>query len=260
MGKLDVANFCKGIGMAVKKHSPEILTGIGIAGMLATTILAVKATPKAIEAIKADSEENHDGDPNAYTKKEAIKSAWKCYIPAAVTGVSSTACLIGASSVNARRNAALVTAYNVTRTALTEYKDKVVETIGEKKEHVIRESIAKDKLEKDPVTSREVIVTDKTTTLCYDGIFGRYFLSDIDSINRAINEINRRVVSYGYVSLNEFYEEIGLEPTGIGEDLGWSIDDGQVEIVKSAQLASDGRPCLVIEYSVAPKYGYDKYM
>lgn len=260
MGKLDVTKVFNTIRTGVVKHSPEILTGLGIAGMFTTAVLAVKVTPKALELIKADSMENHDGDSDAYTKKEAIKSAWKCYIPAAVTGVASAVCLIGASSVSARRNAALVTAYNVTRTALDEYKDKVVETIGDKKEQAIRESIAKDKMEKDPVVNREVIVTDKGTTLCYDGIFGRYFNSDIDTINRAINVINRRVVAYGYVSLNEFYEEIGLERTGIGEDLGWVIDDGQIEIIKSSQLAADGRPCLVIEYSVAPRYGYDKYL
>lgn len=259
MGKINVTSALKTIRTNIVKHSPEILTGLGIAGMVSTAVLAVKATPKAVRLIEEDSMKHHD-DPHAYSKKEAIKSAWKCYIPAAVTGVASAVCLIGASSVNARRNAALVTAYNVTRTALDEYKDKVVETIGEKKEYAIRESIAKDKVDKDPVVNREVIVTDKGTTLCYDGIFGRYFNSDIDTINKAINVINRRVVAYGYVSLNEFYEEIGLEPTGIGQDLGWVIDDGQIEIVKSSQLAADGRPCLVIEYNVAPRYGYDTYL
>ena len=121
------------------KHSPEILTGIGIAGMAYTVVTAVKATPKALRIIEEEKPE---------TKLEAIKATWKCYIPTIVTGVMSTACLIGANSVNARRNAALAAAYNISQAALVEYKDKTLETVGEATEQVIRESIAKDKIEK----------------------------------------------------------------------------------------------------------------
>ena len=130
------------------KHSPEILTGLGVSGMIATTVLAVIATPRAIDLIESDSRHNHDGDPYAYTKKEAFQSAWKCYIPAAVTGTVSVACLIGASSVNAKRNAALATAYTISETALSEYRNKVIETIGEKKEKTVRDEVAKEKAKK----------------------------------------------------------------------------------------------------------------
>lgn len=258
MGNSKVTGFFKNLGPTIKAHSPEILTAVGIAGMAATTIMAVKATPKALRCIDYAKNEKQD---DHLTPIETIKATWKCYIPAAITGATSTACLIGASSVNTRRNAALMTAYNVTRTALTEYKDKVVETIGEKKEQVIRESIAKDKLDKDPVTNREVIITEKGNTLCYDGVFGRYFKSDIDTIKRAINAVNRKIVAGDmYVSLNEFYDEIGLAPVEIGYQLGWNIDDGEIEIEFSSHLAEDGTPCLVIGYNVAPKYGYSRYI
>lgn len=276
MGKFDAKVFLKDIRTSLSKHSPEILTGVGIAGMLATTVMAVKATPKALECIDKEIDRQNkelirEAKENGYNvcpqvsvlkPVEMIKVTWKCYIPAAVTGVTSIACLIGASSVNARRNAALATAYNVTRTALTEYKDKVVETIGEKKEHAIRENIAKDKIENDPVTNKEVIMTDKGNTLCYDAHSGRYFYSDIDTIKRAITKINRTLVTSSemYASLNDFYNEIGLEPTKIGYDLGWNIDDGEIDIEFSSQLATDGRPCLVITYTVSPDYNYSKYM
>ena len=171
---------------------------------------------------------------------------------------TSMACLICSNSVSSRRNAALATAYNLSHTALTEYKDKVVETIGEKKEELVREAIAKDKIENDPVSGHEVIITDKGTTLCYDGVFGRYFVSDIDTIKRAINRINRELVTCMYVSLNEFYTEIGLKPTNIGYDLGWNIDDGEIEVNFDTQIAEDGRPCLVITYNVSPKYNFNK--
>ena len=99
---------------SMKKHSPEILTGIGIAGMIATTVSAVRATPKALQLIDArEIKENR-----RLSNKEIIATTWKCYVPAAVTGVLSTACLVGASSANLRRNTALATAYSISETAL----------------------------------------------------------------------------------------------------------------------------------------------
>lgn len=255
MIKFNARQIIKGLQVTMAKHSPEILTGIGIAGMVATTVLAVRATPKALALL-----EDKKLETDHISAVDTVKTTWKCYIPAAVTGVTSIACLIGANSVNARRSAALATAYSLSQTALTEYKNKVVETIGEKKEQVIRDSIAKDKLENDPVRSNEVIITDKGTTLCYDGIFGRYFKSDIDTIKRAVNAINRKMVSGEmYVSLNEFYDEIGLSPIPIGYDLGWNLDDGTIEVDFTSQLAEDGTPCLVILYNVNPKYGYSNF-
>lgn len=256
MGKLSLKNMASDIKSTMVKNAPGILVGVGIVGMAGTTILAVRATPKAITLIEAKKQEL---EVDALTPVETVKTTWKCYLPAAVTGVMSTACLIGASSVSARRNAALATAYNLTRAALSDYKDAVVETIGEKKEQVVRDTVAKNRIERDPVQNTEVIVTERGTTLCYDAVFGRYFRSDIDTIKRAINELNRNIVSSMYASLNEFYDEIGLPPIEIGDKLGWNIDDGQIEVDFSSQLAADGTPCLVISFNVAPDYGYSKF-
>lgn len=256
MGKLSLKNVASDIKTTMVKNAPGILVGVGIVGMAGTTILAVRATPKAITLIEAKKREL---EVDSLTPVETVKATWKCYIPAAVTGVMSTACLIGASSVSARRNAALATAYNLTKVAMNDYKDAVVETIGEKKEQIVRDTAAKKKIERDPVTNTEVIVTERGTTLCYDAVFGRYFRSDIDTIKRAVNELNRSIVSSMYASLNEFYDEIGLPPIEIGDKLGWNMDDGQIEVDFSSQLAADGTPCLVISFNVAPDYGYSKF-
>lgn len=256
MGKVSLKNMASDIKTTMVKNAPGILVGVGIVGMAGTTVLAVRATPKAIALIEAKKREF---DSDSLTPVETVKTTWKCYIPAAVTGVMSTACLIGASSVSARRNAALATAYNITKVALNDYKDAVVETIGEKKEQVVRDTVAKKKIERDPVQNTEVIVTERGTTLCYDAVFGRYFRSDIDTIKRAVNELNRSIVSSMYASLNEFYDEIGLPPIEIGDKLGWNVDDGQIEVDFSSQLAADGTPCLVISFNVAPNYGYSNF-
>lgn len=257
MTKLNFTKFVKNVQTEVSKHSPEILTGIGIAGMITTTVLAVKATPKALTLME---KRKRDLKVEKLTPIETVKTTWKCYIPAAITGTVSIGCLIGASSVNARRNAALATAYKLSETALNEYRDKVVETIGEKKEQTIREKVDKDRVEKNPVSKSEVIITEKGNTLCYDSISGRYFKSDIEKIKRAVNELNRRMTYDVYVSLSEFYDELDLDHTLLSDDLGWSIDDGLIDVSFSSQIADDGTPCIVINYAVAPRYNYSKFL
>lgn len=257
MNKPNVSKLIKGVQAFTTKHSPEILTGIGIVGMVTTTILAVRETPKALMLISDAAYEKEDCE---LTTAEKIKACWKCYVPAAVTGAVSIACLVGASSVNLRRNAALATAYKLSETALTEYREKVIETVGEKKERLVRENIDKDHLEKNPVTNNNVIVTGNGDTLCYDSLFGRYFNSDIDKIKRAINELNRELIMDNYVSLNDFYDRLDLDHIEIGDDLGWNVDDGLIDIDFGSQLASNGRPCITLNYTIAPRYGYSKFM
>ena len=256
MDKSNITNIIKGIKASISRHSPEILTGIGIAGMVTTTILAVKATPKAIKLIEAEKRAKH---VDALSPVDTVKTVWKCYIPAAMTGVSSIACLIGSNAINAKRNAALTTVYTLSEMARNEYKEKVIETIGEKKEHTIKEKVDAERIKRDPVSKKEVIITEKGTTLCYDHVFGRYFKSDIDIINRAMNKINREIVINMYASLNDFYAELGLSPVEMGYELGWNIDDGTIEIEPSSQLADDGTPCLVIDYNIPPKYNYSRF-
>ncbi len=255
MKKPKLSSISKGIRGTIIKHSPEILTGIGIAGMITTTIMAVRATPKALILIEERKEEI---DVDKLTPIELIKTTWTCYIPTAITGGLSIICLIGANSVNTRRNAALATAYTLSESALKEYQEKVIETIGEKKEQTVRDAIAKDRIDKNPVSSREVIITEKGNTLCYDAISGRYFKSDIDKLKKVENELNRRMRDEMYISLNEFYYEIGLNPISIGDDIGWNIDHGYIELNFSSQLTDDGNPCLVIDYQVAPRYEYNR--
>lgn len=274
MSKLNLSNATKQITSTLKRKSPEILTGVGIGLGACTVGLAVKATPKALVLIEEKKREiNNDILTEAkatgqtacervdkLTIPDTIKVTWKCYIPAAATGIASVACLVGASSTNARRNAALAAAYTISESALKDYKNKVVEVVGEKKEKEVRDAIAKEKIEKDPVESKEIIITEKGETRCYDMLSGRYFKSDIDMLNKAINELNRRLIDQSYMSLNDFYYAIGLPEIKIGDALGWRVDQGLIELEFSAQLSGDGIPCLVMDFVDAPKYDFDKWL
>ena len=126
MKKFNLCCMFKDARKTLVKHRPEIRTGVGIAGMITTTVLAVRATPKGMQLIDGKEQE----EQRELTKLETVKAAWKPYMPAVVTGTLSTACLIGASSVSLKRNAALAAAYTLSDTAFREYKEKVVETIG----------------------------------------------------------------------------------------------------------------------------------
>ena len=260
--KLNLSKVAKNMQHTLGKYSPQILTGIGVAGMITTVVLAVKATPKALELIEDKKEEL---DAGKLTVIDTVKVAWKPYIPAAIAGVLSTVCIVGGNAVGTRRTAALAAAYKISETALHEYKDAIVETIGEEKAKEVKEKVAQNKLDKNPVVEKQIIVTNKGTFLCYDSLSGRYFQSDIETIRKAQNDINDYLFSEDYASLNMFYDFLGLEHTRLGAELGWKIDSGTLQIEFDSTLASDksqgiapGTPCLVLDYNVAPKYEFDK--
>lgn len=274
MSKLNLSNITKQIAVTFKRKSPEILTGVGIGLGACTVGLAVKATPKALMLMEEKKREiNNDIRDEAKAAGQVeceridklkpmdmVKVTWKCYIPAAATGIASVACLVGASSTNARRNAALAAAYTISESALKDYKNKVVEVVGEKKEKEVRDAVAKEKIEKDPVKNKEIIITEKGETRCYDALSGRYFKSDIDILNKAVNELNRKMIDQTYMSLNDYYYAIDLPSIKIGDALGWRVDQGLIELDFSAQLSEDGIPCLVIDFVDAPKYDFDKWL
>lgn len=256
MKKGCIPKAAKTVWLAAKKHSPELLTGIGIAGMVTTVVLAVRATPKALRLI--DEKKADISEEETIPRIEAVKAAWKVYVPAVLTGILSTICLIGANSVNQRRNAAIAAAYSLSESALKEYREKVVETIGERKEQAIRDDISKDRITENPV--REVIVSDRGSTLCYDSLSGRYFKSDIEKLRRIVNDLNRRMRDEMFISLNDFYcavDNPDLGPTKLGDMLGWNIDKGYIDLNFSSQLTTDGTPCLVLDYTVVPEYEYN---
>ena len=267
-----LTNIFKSTRRFIGKHSPEILTGVGVTGMIGTVVLAVQATPKAMELIKNEQESRvevktvyYDNEPvqtvttSELTKMDIVKIAWKPYIPAIILGVASASCIIGASAVNSKRNAALATAYAISERTLVKYRDKVIDSIGEKREKEIREKVAQDEINKNPVSDSQIIVTGKGNTLCMDSISGRYFRSDIDKIRKVVNELNRQLTYNHYVSLQDFYNEIGLKSTKNSDDLGWNLDDGLIEVTFSSCISEDDEPCIVVDYMVAPRYEYYRF-
>ncbi len=256
---MDTSKFttlAKRTGKFLARKSPVILTGIGIAGMVTSTVLAVKATPKALALIDIQKEREAEGLEEPLTKASVVKLTWKCYIPSAAMGVVSIACLIGANTVNGKQKAALATAYALSETTLRTYKEKVVELLGEEHAKEVQTAVAQETVAKNPVKDKEVIITAKGDYLCLESTSGRYFKSDVESIRRDINELNRQMQTTLYITLNDLYSQLGLRPVDgtVGETMGWCIDTGLIDVAFDACVADDGSPCLVIDYISSPQY------
>lgn len=240
----------------VSRESPTILTGLSIIGVVTTVALGINATPKYLllkewEENKRLKEQGIDYD--RVTRVEALRLGWKCYIPTVGVGLATILCIVGSNRINLQRNAALATAYTLAEKGFKEYQEKVVEQIGKNKELKIKDSIAQDRLDKNPIYNNQIIVTGKGDTLIYDSLSGRYFKNDVENIRRIVNEFNRQLLSEMFLPLNDFYMELGLEGTEMGRNMGWDIERGFLEISFSSKLAANDVPCLVIDYKLAPR-------
>ena len=265
-----LVHACK---VGLTKNAPTILTITGITAMASSTYWAVKATPKAL-ALKEKAEVDKNKKAGTFkgdkvndwvplTKVEIVQTCWRCYAPAFITGVLGAACLVGANSMNLRKNAALAAAYALSETNFKEYREKTLEEVGEKKEEKIRNAVAEEKITKNPVDVSKVLETGNGDTLCYDAICGRYFKSSIEKLKSALNELNLELVQDGYVSLNQYYDLIGLPDGMLGDDLGWSLNErhSTVQLDLSAQLTKDEKqtPCMVVSFKYGPIYNYDAF-
>ena len=258
MSKPNVSGFINSAKSAIVKHSPEILTGMGVAGMVTTAVLAVKATPKALDLI-------HDREDELEVEKlpavEIVRTTWKCYIPATIICATSMACLVGSSAVSMKRNAALATAYKLSESALKTYKESVVETIGEKQEQLVQEKVAKKEIEENPSSSNKIIMTGKNECLCYESVSKTYFYSNRDTILHAGIVLGERMLSDMYVNMDDLCDELGLDHMYGGDKLGWDVNvDGVIKMSLNAILDdSTGEPVIVIHYQNPPRYDYDRY-
>lgn len=233
-------------GKQISKRSPEILIGVGIAGMVGSTVYAVKATPKAMILLDQKKSELQTRELKPTT---IVKTTWKCYAPSIILSGLSTVCIIAGCGEFHKRNVALATAVSISQSALNDYKDKIVEVVGSDKAKEVSKAVAAKKVKEHPSSDEEVIFTGNGDDLCYDMISGRYFKGSINTVERAVNEMNRIINQDGSVSLNDLYYEIGLPPIRMGEVLGWSNDYGLIDPTFTSELTRDNKPCIVVDCS-----------
>ena len=264
-------SFGQNLKKFAKENAPGLCVAIGLGSLVFATVMAIYETPKAVKAIEEmdDISEEEDTEEIEETTEEEeetekkkltfdrakniVKTTWKFYIPTTVATAVGIFLVLKSHSMMKNRLAAITVAYTGIDTAYKLYKKNAADILGEKKEQEISDAVAKDRIkDKEPVEDDIIVV--KPGTLCYDVASDRYFRSDIESVKRAINEMNRYLLDECYVSLNEVYYEMGLKGVKTGDSFGWRIDNGLIDVSFSSQIAPNGEPCLVIDFYAEPTY------
>jgi hypothetical protein len=251
---MQISTHAKHIERVLSDNSPAILTGIGVVGSITSAYFAGTASFKAAQII-AEEQSFLEYD---MTNKQKAKLVWRLYIPAAGTLVITGASIICANRIGTRRAAALAAAYGTLDKTFKEYKEKVIEKIGDQKEHDVRAAVAQDRINENPPQTAQIIVTETGNVLCRDSLTDRYFRSSLERIRKAQNDVNAEVYNNMYASLSDFYIGIGLPPTSLSDELGWNTDKPCELYFVGAITPETGEPCIDIQYSVSPVRNYHK--
>ena len=234
-----MANFSKKFGSFLNKNRPTIMTALGVSGMIFSVVWAVKSTVNATHIIDKEKEKRK---ADKIPVKDIIKLTWKQYWPVAACVTISTGCLVFGAVDNNKRQ-------------------KTKEVIGPKKEQEIVDKISQDKVNKTYDASKNsVVITGNGDSLFYEPISGRYFKSNWNKIMNAANNLNADAIggTCDEITLNDWFFELGLEPTAMGEKLGWKISDRNklIKIRPTSALTPDKVPCGAIYYEVEPEALY----
>jgi hypothetical protein len=232
----------------IKRRSPVLLSSSAILGVGTTAYLTGRASFEAVRDIDRAEWRAASEDNERLTNKEKAELVWKLYIPAAASGVLTCVCIVGGTRIGNRRAVAAIAAFNLSERAYHEYRDKVIEEFGEKKDEKIRAAIATDRVHANPPPSSEVLFTGPGNILCCELHTGRYFASDMETLRRKVNDLNAMILRQDQVSMEEWYYMLGLGPTSYSSDWGWT-SDRLVELEFSTILTEDGRPCLAFDYN-----------
>ncbi len=232
-------------GKILRTNSPLILSSATGLGVLTTAYLSARAGYAAAEIINAAEEEDgHALDPRTRFKHRA-RLTWRVYIPAGIASGASIAFVIGSARVNGRRIAAANTAVSLTAAAFDQYRGKVAETFGVGKESKLRDELAAERVASNPPPVGLVIGAGKVQ--CCELFTGRYFECDMETLRRAQNEVNARLVREMYCQLSEFYYEVGLPFTSQSSDIGWEA--GKPLELRFSSVLHEGKPYLTFEYN-----------
>ena len=241
-----------------KRHGSTILTIAGGVGVIATSIMAVKATPKATQIIeKAKAVKGEE-----LTTVETIQYTWKTYIPTAMMAVGTISCIFGANVTGKRHQAALVSAYTLVDSSYRQYKRKLVELYGKETHNSIIDALAVEKAQEVGIYAESLCTNNCLTddeacgdpVLFYDEYSDRYFESTIEQVITAQYHFNRNFTLRGYCTLNELYEFLGLETTDYGATVGWSVEDELywVDFNNRKSYLADGTKYYIIETPWGP--------
>ena len=232
----------------IKANSPHIFSVAAGVGTITTAVLVGRASFQAARVIdRIEAEDGYATDPRERIKIR-IKLVWKLYIPPAIATVSTIVCVVGANRMGVKKTIAAQAAFAVTERAYAEYRDKVIEEFGARKDQSIRDKVAADRVKEKPPSEQTVLMSGPGNVLCCELHTGRYFISDMEALRRAQNDINAKILKHDYATLDDLYYILGLKNTSTSGNLGWT-SARQLEFEFSTMLTEDNRPCITFEYN-----------
>lgn len=239
--------------LAVRRHSPAILFGVGIVGVVATVVLACKATLEVdeileehatdLEKMKTVREERGEYTEEKFNRDKLVlmvRTAGKLTrlyaIPAAV-GVVAVTALTGSQIVLTRRNLAVTAAYAALDKGFKEYRERVVKELGQDRDDEFRYGFEDREIVEETDTG-PVVKTVRTVGPNGASIYARFFdeASEAWEPNSMTNRmflncqntyLNDLLNARGYVFLNEVYKALGLEQNRLGQTIGWVKGKGK---------------------------------
>lgn len=231
----------------LRRHTGWLIPVASAVGVAATAYLASKATLRANEAVNEDQMFNGTPEEDKDRVANAVKIGWRYYIPAAVSGATTIGIVSLGSYSMTKRTVAAVSAASMAEKAFTEYKRSVIEQIGETQEKKISERVSTQQIFDAPPSDNNVIVIGSKDVTCCELYTGRYFKSDMETIKRAVNEINSRILHELYVTLDEFYSLLDIPRTTNSSNIGWDSD--KLLELEYATILHDETPCLTFKYN-----------
>lgn len=253
------------VRLFAKRNASTVLTCLGGVGVVATTVLAVKATPKALQLIEEEKQKKGE----ELSKWEVVKTAGPKYVPTVLMGVSTLVCIFGSNILSKRQQASLISAYALLDESYKKYRRKVIELYGEETHRKVVDEIAIEEAKEVGITAESLCTNTCLTSdeacgdpvLFYDEWSHRYFESTIEQVITAQYHINRNFVLRGYVTLNELYDFLGLEPTDYGNTVGWAVEDELywIDFHQRKVLIDDELECYIIETPWGPSSDFLEY-
>lgn len=245
-------NF-KALGKSMSKSKST--AGIIIGGILliTTAILAAKAAPVAKEKLnKAEQEKG-----SKLTAKETVKTVAKDFVPAAITAVAGTACLVAGATTGAKEAAALATAVVTEQKRLDDYKKVVSENVSDEVKETIHEQVAKNAINASPEPTKKLVnrhISDDDSLIvdAFEPLCGTKFAIRKLDVEKAVLNFNRKLQEETYCSLNELYDEINtyarvhIPHTDLGEIVGWNSIHGNLDFIPDAIVDDDGKMWMVV--------------
>lgn len=217
----DIQQITRQGGTFIKKHSSDILSGIAVVGVIASIVMAIAETPKALKHLE-DAKKKND----ALSDIDIFKAVAPIYIPTAVICLSTITCILSANILNKKQQSSIIGAYIFLEDTFKKYRNAANKVYGNDADTKIKTEIAKTTY----VSHDGYLVYnpdmdfESERLLFYDFYSQRYFNATLTAVINAQYHLNRNLTLRGYVTVNEFYEFIGIGSIKDGDEIGWNMD------------------------------------